>query len=105
MCCRSRVRIRGALLDERKRWLQAVMPRMDSRLLYMDHVVGRGLDLFREVCRRDLEGIVAKWRFGRYHSDGITTTWFKVKNPTYSQGIDRSDIFAPRRSMSAAQRF
>jgi len=29
-------------------------------LLYLDHVVGRGIDLFRAVCQRDLEGIVAK---------------------------------------------
>jgi ATP-dependent DNA ligase len=62
----------------------------------MDHVAGRGLDLFREVCRRDLEGIVAKWRFGRYHSDGITTTWFKVKNPEYSQVEGRADLFGAR---------
>jgi ATP-dependent DNA ligase len=80
------------------------MPRIESRLLYLGHVAGRGVDLYREVCRRDLEGIVAKWRFGRYHSDGITTTWFKVKNPQYSQGIDRSDLFASRRSMFAPTR-
>jgi hypothetical protein len=36
-----------------------------SGLLYLDRVNGRGVDLFREVYRRDLEGIVAKWRFGR----------------------------------------
>lgn len=68
--------------------------------MYLGHVAERGVNLYREVCRRDLEGIVAKWRFGRYHSDGITTTWFKVKNPEYSQGIDRSDLLAVRRSMS-----
>jgi ATP-dependent DNA ligase len=33
---------------------------MESRLLYMDHVVGRGADLFAAVCKHDLEGIVAK---------------------------------------------
>ena len=36
--------------------------------------------------------------------DGITTTWFKVKNPQYSQGIDRADLFPPRRSMTAPSR-
>jgi ATP-dependent DNA ligase len=66
--------LRGAPLEERKRALKAIMPRVDSGLLDMDHVDGRGVDLFREVCRRDLEEIVAKWRLGRYHSDRITTT-------------------------------
>jgi ATP-dependent DNA ligase len=55
-------------------------------------------------CQRGLEGIVAKWRFGRYRDDGIMTTWFKVKNQQYSQGIDRADLFAPRRSMTAPSR-
>ena len=96
--------LRARPLVERKRRLRRIMPRVESRLLYLDHVDGRGVDLFREVCHRDLEGIVAKWRHGRYHDDGITTTWFKVKNPAYSQGIDRADLFAPRRSMTAASR-
>jgi hypothetical protein len=80
------------------------MPRMTSRLLYLDHVDGRGVDLYREVCRRDLEGIVAKWRFGCYHNDGITTTCFNVKNPQYFHGVDRADLFASRRSMTALSR-
>ena len=96
--------LRARPLIERKRRLRAIMPRMMSRLLYLDHVDGRGIDLFREVCQRDLEGIVAKWRFGRYHDDGITTTWFKVKNLQYSQGIDRADLFPPRCSMTAPSR-
>ena len=53
-------------LLERKRRLRAIMPRIDSRLVYLDHVVGRGVDLFAAVCARDLEGIVAKWKHGRY---------------------------------------
>jgi bifunctional non-homologous end joining protein LigD len=55
--------LRERPLVERKRRLLAIMPRIDSRLLYLDHVAGRGVDLYRQVCRRDLEGIVAKWRF------------------------------------------
>lgn len=68
------------------------MLRATSRLQYLDHVDGRGVELFREVCRRDLKGVVAKWRFGRYLDDGITPTWFKVKNPTYPRmaWVDRS---------------
>jgi ATP-dependent DNA ligase len=42
------------------------------------------VDLFREVCARDLEGIVAKWKHGPYLS-GDQTSWVKIKNPAYSQ--------------------
>jgi len=61
-------------LIERKRRLRAIMPRIESRLLYVDHVAKRGTALHREACKRDLEGIVAKWADGPYHSDGIRTS-------------------------------
>jgi bifunctional non-homologous end joining protein LigD len=71
----------GRPLLERKRRLRAIMPRIESRLVYLDHVVGRGTELFAAACARDLEGVVAKWKRGLYHTDGLTTSWFKVKNP------------------------
>ena len=37
-----------------------MIPRFGERLLYCDHVEGAGQLLFDFVCRRDLEGIVAK---------------------------------------------
>ena len=58
------------------------MPRMESRLVYMDHVVGRGSELFAAVCASDLEGIVANWKHGRYLSDGCTTSWLRSAIPT-----------------------
>ena len=60
-------------LLERQRRLRAIMPRMESRLLYHDHVDGRGVALFDAVRGHDLEGVVAKWKRGRYHTDGQTT--------------------------------
>jgi ATP-dependent DNA ligase len=70
-------------LIERKRILRRLVPPQPSRLLYVDHIDGRGVDLFREVCRQDLEGIVAKRRDGVYDPDA--PTWIKIKNPEYSQ--------------------
>jgi ATP-dependent DNA ligase len=61
------------------------MPRIESQLLYVDHVVGRGRDLYRVACDRDLEGIVAKWSRGTYQTDARATSWLKIKNPEYSQ--------------------
>src|SRR5262249_6039643 len=86
--------VRQKSLLARKRLLRRVLPRRSDRLLYLDHVVGRGVDLFRAVCERDLEGIVAKRRDGTY--DPATTTWIKVKNRDYTQARDRHELFERR---------
>ena len=70
------VDLRDQPLGERKKALRRVVPRRCDRLRYLDHVVGRGIDLFRAVCEQDLEGIVAKWKDGIY--DPAATTWIKV---------------------------
>jgi bifunctional non-homologous end joining protein LigD len=84
-------------LLERKRRLRRIMPRIPSRVLYHDHIERRGRDLFTTVCRSDLEGMVAKWGAGRYHTDGRTTSWLKIKNPDYTQIAGRHELFEHRR--------
>jgi bifunctional non-homologous end joining protein LigD len=96
--------LRNRPLLERKRRLRALVPRVETRFLYLDHVERRGIDLFQAVCRADLEGVVAKWNHGPYHTDGVTTSWLKIKNPTYSQAIGRSDAFEGRISRQASRR-
>jgi len=58
------------------------------RLLYVSHIERHGVDLFREVCRQDLEGIVAKWKYGAYVSS-YETSWVKINNPAHSQAVGR----------------
>jgi bifunctional non-homologous end joining protein LigD len=84
--------LREMPLIERKRILRGIMPHCDSRFLYLSHVEGSGVDLFGEICRRDLEGIVAKWKHGTYMS-GDVTSWVKIKNPAYSQAVGRWEQF------------
>ena len=84
-------------LIERKRLLRNVVPRSDSRLLYVNHIESKGVELFREVCRRDLEGIVAKWNRGTYVS-GDQTSWIKIKNPAYSQMVGRWEQLQRKRT-------
>jgi ATP-dependent DNA ligase len=91
--------LRARPLLERKRRLRAIMPRIDSRLLYHDHVDGCGRALFDAVHAHDLEGFVAKWKHSRYHTDGQTTSWLKIKNPEYSQMEGRHEAFVLRRSV------
>jgi len=82
-------------LIERKRMLRKIVPRHGSRLLYVDHVVGRGEDLFKLVCASDLEGVVAKSKRGAYMPDD-RTSWVNIKNPLYTQIIGRDKIFEKR---------
>jgi bifunctional non-homologous end joining protein LigD len=89
--------LRERPLLERKRRLRAIMPRVDSRLRYVDHVRNRGTALFQASCKSDLEGIVAKWTRGRYETDGVSTSWLKIKNPQYSQWEGRRELFEERR--------
>ena len=46
--------LRGLPLVERKAILRGIVPKSDSRLFYLNHVQERGIELFDEVCRRDL---------------------------------------------------
>ena len=87
--------LREVPLIERKKMLRAVIPQTESRLLYVDHIEGRGEDLFRLMCERDLEGIVAKWKLGAY-LEGERTSWLKIKNRRYSQIIGREKLFEKR---------
>ena len=48
------------------------------------------------ICKHDLEGVVAKWRFGTYQAAG-PTSWLKIKNPNYSHGETRHELFEKRR--------
>jgi bifunctional non-homologous end joining protein LigD len=100
--------LRARPLLERKQALIEIMPKIDCRLLYLDHIVGRGEDLYRVASERDLEGVIAKWARGAYVSDGLQTSWLKIKNPAYSQMVGRRELFEarrdahPRRGMSHA---
>jgi hypothetical protein len=49
---------------------ERVVPMQPAPLFYADHFAARGVDLFRAVCARDLEGIVAKRKDGPIHSRG-----------------------------------
>jgi bifunctional non-homologous end joining protein LigD len=67
--------VRQRPLVESKRLLKRLVR---PPLLYVDHVVGRGVDLFHATCASDLEGVVAKLATGRY--EAAATSWVKIKN-------------------------
>jgi ATP-dependent DNA ligase len=67
-----------------------------TRLLYVDHVEARGRDFFEIACAHGLEGIMGKLASGRYHADGASTNWCKIKNLAYTQMTARHELFERR---------
>jgi bifunctional non-homologous end joining protein LigD len=96
LLARSGRDMRAEPLLQRKRLLLKVLPKIESRLLYPDHVVERGRDFYQLACEHDVEGVVAKWRHGRYQSEGTGTSWLKIKNAG-SQALGRRELFEARR--------
>jgi bifunctional non-homologous end joining protein LigD len=86
------------LLDrkqELRRMLAKISPPFPLR--YADHVDGKGIALFERVCELDLEGIVAKQKFGNYVTEREHSTWFKILNREYSQKDRREELFERER--------
>ncbi len=86
-------------LADRKPALRAMLLQLpnDSRLRYAEHMEGSGVELFERVCELDLEGIVAKYRFGPYAGDHALSTWYKIRNRSYSQMVGREKLFERER--------
>jgi hypothetical protein len=57
--------LRGLALSGRKALLRKLLPRKAHAVRYVEHVAN-GTDLFRVICDRDMEGIVAKRASARY---------------------------------------
>jgi bifunctional non-homologous end joining protein LigD len=68
----------GLPLVERKEKLAALLAGRDGHLLYSDHIVGQGEELFERICKTGLEGIVSKRSDAKYVGSR-TPTWVKTK--------------------------
>jgi bifunctional non-homologous end joining protein LigD len=62
----------------RKDRLASLLAGVPPPILYGDHIVGRGEEMFREVCKLGGEGIVSKKASATY-SGTRTRNWLKVK--------------------------
>jgi bifunctional non-homologous end joining protein LigD len=51
----------------------------DSRIRISEYVEGQGRQMFEKARAMDLEGIVAKWKLGRYLQGSRSGSWLKVK--------------------------
>ena len=83
--------LRGLFLIERKQHLRKLLAKAKlPGVIYANHIEQYGTALYREVCERDLEGIVCKRKDSVYSSKA---RWLKVKNPNYSQAVGRKEMF------------
>ncbi len=63
---------------ERKQHLAALLKGVSPPILYGDHVIGRGDELFREICKQGGEGLISK-RAGAAYKGTRTRDWLKIK--------------------------
>jgi bifunctional non-homologous end joining protein LigD len=85
-------------LIERKMKLRWLISNNPQPLIYTSHVEAKGIELFEEVCRLNMEGIVAKHREGLYVSDARETTWIIINNPDYSILQSRHELLNLRKT-------
>ena len=69
-------------------------------VLYVDHIEGRGVDLFEATCAGDLEGSWRNWRQAVTSRPLLLGSRFK--NRAYSQAEGRADFFAVTRTRTKA---
>lgn len=73
-------------------------------------------EVLQELCPRrisaatrsailDLEGIVAKHKFGGYVTEREQSTWFKILNREYSQKDGREELFERERHSEPVPRW
>jgi bifunctional non-homologous end joining protein LigD len=82
--------LRRLPLLERKSRLEKIIPKHAGHIGGVTHWAEHGQALFQEVKNRDLEGIVAKRADAPY---AVQTTWYKIKNPQYTQAVGRNELF------------
>jgi bifunctional non-homologous end joining protein LigD len=79
---------------ERKEHLRDLIKKSNcADIINAQFVEGSGVTLYREICDRDLEGIVCKRKSSVYSKN--RRAWLKVKNRDYTQAKDRQELFNP----------
>jgi bifunctional non-homologous end joining protein LigD len=63
---------------ERKERLAALLETVPPPILYGDHIVGRGQEMFEAVCKQGGEGVISKKASAAY-SGTRTRNWLKIK--------------------------
>jgi bifunctional non-homologous end joining protein LigD len=70
--------LQGLPFLERRKILSDILA-TNSRIRISEYVEGQGRQMFEQARSLDLEGIVAKWKHGRYLQGSRSGLWLKVK--------------------------
>jgi bifunctional non-homologous end joining protein LigD len=84
------------LIVRKKRLATMIRTAHRSRIIFAQHIDGRGKRFFQEICKMDLEGVVAKRKLSVYKDNGAG--WLKIKNRNYSQAEGRHELLTRRAS-------
>ncbi len=72
--------VMDATLDSRRELLERVVDALDCpSVVLSEGITGAGKAYFEEASRRELEGVVAKRRKGRYETGKRSGSWVKIK--------------------------
>ncbi len=69
----------NTLLERRRRLRETLADVSDPRIVFSEGVIGSGTELFAQVCRLGLEGVMAKGLTSRYRPGRRTGAWLKIK--------------------------
>jgi bifunctional non-homologous end joining protein LigD len=82
--------LRTRPLVERKELLARLLPQDTGPLYKILAIEEHGRALFGAIRKMDMEGVVAKRKGDPYRSQ---TTWYKIRNPGYTQLESRAELF------------
>ena len=71
--------LQGLPLLERRKILSDILLAANSIIRTSEYVEGQGIQMFEQARSLDLEGIVAKWKHGRYLQGSRSGSWLKIK--------------------------
>ncbi len=78
----------NTFLERRRRLREILADVSDPRIVFSEGVIGSGTELFAQVCRLGLEGVMAKGLTSRYRPGRRTRAWLKIKPPPNSEPED-----------------
>lgn len=73
-------------LIERKKQLEKILPKNDPALHYSSHVLTEGKQLFKEVKKNQIEGIIAK-KIDSFYTSERSKNWLKIKTQGRQEAV------------------
>lgn len=73
-------------LIERKQLLKKLLSR-NTIVKYCDHIQTKGINFFRQVVSKDLEGIIAKKKDSKYYIGVRSKEWLKIKHVQTDEAV------------------